>query len=392
MTILSRYIFRQALGAVVLILASLTGVIWIAVALRQLETITSQGQSSFVFVKMTTLALPGLLAFVAPVALLIATVHVLNRLNGDSELIIATAGGASTWRLLWPLTAVCLIVTLGVGLVNHLVAPTANRYLRTLLMQARTDLISQVLQPGVFTAPEPKLTVHIRDKAQDGRLLGLLIHDARNPAQVSSYLAESGYIVKQGPAAYLLMSNGHILRSQPNAASDVIMFERYAVDINRFEQKTDSSFQLRPTERTTDELINPDPNDAVWKENPGRYRSELHDRLSNTLYPLMFIFLALACVGQAQTTRQNRTNGVIAAVGIGFGCRMLGISFTNQAIAKAGAVPYMYAVPLAVMLLAIISISYNMRPRPPSGLARLLQSLPQAFAKPEKKLSAAARP
>jgi len=38
MRILSRYVFRQTAGALVLILVSLTGVTWIAVALRQRAT------------------------------------------------------------------------------------------------------------------------------------------------------------------------------------------------------------------------------------------------------------------------------------------------------------------------------------------------------------------
>jgi hypothetical protein len=46
MSILSRYVFRQAAGALLLILLSLTGVVWIAVALRQLELMTTQRCSS----------------------------------------------------------------------------------------------------------------------------------------------------------------------------------------------------------------------------------------------------------------------------------------------------------------------------------------------------------
>ena len=115
MSIISRYIFRQALGAVLMILGSLTVVIWLAVALRQLEFMASQGQTTTLFFKLTGLALPGLIAFIAPIALLIAVVHTLNRLNGDSELIVTTAGGASTWRLATPLLTLALFVACDVG-------------------------------------------------------------------------------------------------------------------------------------------------------------------------------------------------------------------------------------------------------------------------------------
>jgi lipopolysaccharide export system permease protein len=369
-TILGRYIFRQSAGAVVLILASLTGVIWIAVALRQLNFITSQGQSSFVFLKMTSLALPTLLAFIAPIALLIAIVHTLNRLNTDSELIVTTAGGASVWRLLWPLMTLGVIVSTAILLTVHFLAPNANRHLRDLTMQARTDLISQVLQPGRFTSPEPRLTFHIRDKAPDGRLLGMLMHDARDEKQVTSFLAESGYLVVQGSAAYLVMSKGHILRTPPGGGPvEIVAFERYAVDINRFEQKADSGLLIRPRERTTFELLNPDPNDPLWRDTPQRFVSELHDRWSSGLYPLAFVLIALAFVGQSKTTRQNRTQSVIAAIGVGFLVRIVGISAVNASVTKASAIPWLYAIPVIASVTAIGLTAYSLRPRPPSRLA-----------------------
>ena len=97
MTIFERYVFRQAGGALLIILLSLSGIVWIALALRQLNVVTSQGQDVWMLVKMTTLALPNLMAIIAPFSLLIAAIHTLNRLNSDSELIVLTASGATVW-------------------------------------------------------------------------------------------------------------------------------------------------------------------------------------------------------------------------------------------------------------------------------------------------------
>jgi lipopolysaccharide export system permease protein len=366
MSIISRYIFRQAASAVAMILGSLTIIVWLAVALRQLEFMASQGQTTGLFFKLTALALPGLIAFIAPLALLIAIVHTLNRLNGDSELIVTTAGGASTWRLARPLLVLALLLTIAVSAVNHYLGPLANRALRDLALEARADLITQVLQPGRFTSPEPKLTIHIRDRGTDGTMLGLLVSDARDDKTTTSYLAETARMVRQGESMFLVMNKGHILRKTAGAgAAEVVVFERYAVDINRFDQKADAGgvAPLKPRERPTDELLYPDPNDTYWKELPGRYRQELHDRFSSVLYFFAYVFLALAFIGHPQTTRQNRTLGLVLAVSAGFGLRLLGINFINLAVKDAGAVVFIYAVPLVAMLLAMISISLNMRPR-----------------------------
>src|SRR5882672_3632577 len=236
MRILSRYIFRQTAGALVLILVSLTGVVWIAVALRQLELMTTQGQDVMRFLAMTTLAIPSMMALIAPIALLIASIHVLNRLNSDTELIVMTAGGMPAWSLIKPLGALAFLVSIGIGFVNHVAGPWSQQKLRELAVQVRTDLMAQVIQPWRFTSPEAKLTVHIRDRSPSGELLGLMMHDARDPKQVVTYLAESGLIIKQGGAAYLRMDKGHIVRRLENEASpQIIVFDRYVVDLNQLE-------------------------------------------------------------------------------------------------------------------------------------------------------------
>src|SRR5690606_29852185 len=211
MNTFSRYLFRQVSGALLLILLSLSGVVWIALALRELDLVTSEGQDALVFVIMTTLALPNLIALIAPIALLIATIHTLNRLNGDSELIVLTASGATVWTIARPLLLLALLVSIGVAFVNHIGMPWSLRLLREYVVQVRADLISQVLKPGQFSSPERNLTFHIRDRTYEGELLGILMQDARDEKQTMAYLAERGVFVKQAESNFLVLTNGHIV-------------------------------------------------------------------------------------------------------------------------------------------------------------------------------------
>ena len=376
MRILSRYVFRQAAGALLLILVSLTGVVWIAVALRQLELMTTQGQDALRFLAMTALAIPSMMALIAPIALLIATIHVLNRLNGDSELIVMTAGGMPAWSLLKPLTLLALLTALGVSSVNHMAGPWAQRRLNELAIQVRTDLMAQIIQPWRFTSPEPKLTVHIRDRAPNGELLGLLMHDARDPKQIVTYLAERARIIKQDGQAYLRMDKGHIVRRLENEKSpQIIVFDRYAVDANQLEQRTDQTNIMRPRQRYTTELVSPDPNDPIYKTNPGSYAAELHERLASPLYAFAFVLLVVAFMGQAQTTRTSRTQAVIAAFAVAVLSRILGITCANMVVVRPAAAPLLYAVPAAAALLAAVAIQWHMYPRRPSRVARAARGL-----------------
>jgi lipopolysaccharide export system permease protein len=363
MTIVSRYVFRQAAGSLLLILLSLSGVVWIALALRQLDVVTSQGQDTLVLLAMTTLALPNLMAIIAPVALLIAAIHTLNRLNGDSELIVLTAAGATVRWIARPLLALAFLVAAGVSLVNHFVMPWSLRLLGDYVLQVRTDLLTQVIQPGRFSSPETNLTFHIRERALNGELLGLIMHDTREPKQHQSYLAERGAIVKQDGGAFLVMSDGHILRR---------------TDLARFEQKAGDGGDLKPRERYFRELIAPEPGSYPAKMGLGQFRAELHERFSNPLYPVAFAMIALALVGQAQSTRQSRIERIVVALFAAVGLRLAGMACSNIVVLNAAAVPVLYALPLVGIAGSALLIARNTQPR--RGASSLRDRLAQAFA------------
>ena len=167
--------------------------------------------------------------------------------------------------------------------------------------------MTQVIQPGRFSSPETNLMFHIRDRAADGRLIGLVMHDTRDKTQSQSYLAEHGEIVKQDKTAYLVMSAGHIIRrTDANEPPQIVAFDKYVVDLDRFEPQDTGSSELKPRERYWSELTDPEPDSRLYKTQPGQFRSELHERLVNPLYPIAFAFLIVAFVGQARSTRSNR--------------------------------------------------------------------------------------
>jgi lipopolysaccharide export system permease protein len=380
MTIFGRYLFRQTAGALILILLSLTGVVWIALALKQLNLMTSEGQGALTFLKMTTLALPNLMVLIAPIALLIASIHTLNRLNSDSELIVLTAAGATMWTVARPLLLLGLLVSIAVSTVNHLVMPWSLRQLRDLASQVRADLINQVIEPGRFAYPEPSLMFHIRERSIKGDLFGVLMNDTRDPKQNMAYLAERGNIIKQGGHAYLLMRTGHIVRrTDPKEPPQIIVFDSYAVDLNTLE-KAAAVPELKPRERYYSELANPAADDPAVLRNPGQFRAELHERFANPLYPLAFVMLALAFVGQAQSTRTNRTQLLVWGFALAIVCRVGGLALNNVVVLRASAVPLLYAVPLAAIIVSMIVMWVRARPKGgPSLKFRMLFALERRF-------------
>src|SRR5262249_21391141 len=96
------YIVRATLSAFALVLVSLTSLIWITQALREIDIMTSQGQTILVFLGVTSLAIPTLLLLIAPIAVALAVGHVLNKLANDSEIIVMNAAGLPPSKLVRP--------------------------------------------------------------------------------------------------------------------------------------------------------------------------------------------------------------------------------------------------------------------------------------------------
>jgi lipopolysaccharide export system permease protein len=351
MDLFSRYVFRQAAGSFLLILLTLTAIVWLATALSRLELLTAQGQSAVLFLKMTLLALPNLFALIAPNAFLLACLTTLDRLNGDSELIAMTASGAPIWRFAAPLVILASLVAMIIVSVNFYFQPLSARLLRSYVAQVRTDLISQVLRPGQFSSPEKGLTFHIADRALNGDLEGLVVHDEREPAQTMTILAKRGRIVKAEGGAFLTMSDGHIQRFSADRAErdvQIVEFEQYVFDISQFGPKSKVA-EIKPRARYLSELINPDPDDPYFKRFPGKFRSELHNRFATPLYPFAYALIAIALLGGVRTVRQNRWGSVITAFGCSVGIRVAGLAAMNMLTLSSWAVALVYGIPLTAI-------------------------------------------
>lgn len=353
MGVYSRYVFRQTGSAVAMILATLIVIIWVSVALKDIKLMTSDGQTLGVFLYMTLLAMPQIIGVVMPMALLIACIHVLNKLSGDSEIIVMAASGAGRWKFAWPLLLLGIIIMLLMFANNAYLQPTAQRELRNYIIKVRTDLIAHVLQPGRFTTPVRNLTFHIRSRSENGDILGFIMHDSRDEKQVMSYMANVSKLIKQNDNAYMVMYDGHIhRRSQNNPDVQIIAFDQYIFDLSRFEGGKDKKVHFKTYESYIGELISPSPDNTHFKKRPGSFRAELHDRLSNPLYPILFVLVAIAMLGFPRTTRENRMNSIFIAFAMAAGARLTGLLSVNILAKNEAAIILVYGIPIGGILMA----------------------------------------
>jgi lipopolysaccharide export system permease protein len=373
--LISRYIFRQTASALITILVSLTLIVWLTSVLKEIKLLTSEGQTFILFLKITSLAIPSLIVTVAPIAFLIATLHTLNRLNGDSELIVLSATGASPWRTLTPYATLGIIVSAAVLAANMTVIPGSARLLADYIAKVRADLLSQVLQPGEFTDMEPGLTFHMRDKGKDGQLIGVVVHDERDPKMTTTVVADRGDLTTEGRRSTMELQDGQIIRQEAGKQeAQIVVFKSYAFDIGDFSAKG-SLRESKPRERDIRELLFPPPGDPYFENNKASIRSEIHERFSGALYALVFAVLAVVYLGRPRTTREGRGGILFTAFTIGAAIRVTGIAGVNMVGKNLGAAGLIYGVPAAALVLGLIMLRFNIG-APVIGLPSLRLPLP----------------
>jgi lipopolysaccharide export system permease protein len=303
---------------------------------------------------MTGLTIPSLIAIIAPVALFAGVLYCLNKLNGDSELIVMSASGVGPATLLRPFVILFFVVFALVGAMTIKVMPWSFDLIEELTARIHADFITNFAREGAFSQLETGFVFHYRERGPDGSLHGVFMQDRRDPARITSYIAELGQTVEKGDSNYLILAKGSYQRPQESGDSAIVTFDNYTIDLTQFTPKDETS--KRPRERTTAELMSLDPNDQSVQRFPGRFRAELLDRLASPLYAFAAGLIGFVALGEARTTRQGRGVAIGAAVLVFALVRILGIAATSFVVSRPSAEIFVWAIPLVTCLLCLDAI------------------------------------
>jgi lipopolysaccharide export system permease protein len=349
---IDKYIFRTTLAAFAMVLVSLTGVIWITQALRQIDLMTSQRQTIFTFLGISGLVIPSLVGVIAPIALMIAISHTLNKLATDSEIIVMNAAGFSPIRLFRPFAYATCVVALFVAFLAAFLAPDGLRRIKQWDAEITADVLANVLQPGRFTQLDQNLTIRIRERQPGGLLQGVFIDDRRDPTMRVTIVADHGTVVKNEHGSFLVLENGMLQRLEAGKREPaMIEFASNAFDMSQYsKQGHDVALGIR--ERYLWELLAPAEDDPVYQQLPGQFRADLHDRFMAPIYPFAFAALTFAFLGAPRTTRQSRNFSIGSSIIAVFGVRMVGFACSVMAVKSPVAPALQY-----LMLIAAIGVS-----------------------------------
>jgi lipopolysaccharide export system permease protein len=303
---LSVYVLTQLLGPVVVLTLLLTSVIWLINILPLLDMVINRGQSAPTFLYLIMLLLPTPLVYILPIAFFVAALVTLQRLQGDSELVVMASAGYSLRQLAMPILAAGAVVMAVTYACSLYLAPAGQRALSDKLVDINADMAGALLNEGDFKSLTLGLTVFIRQMSNSGEIHGILVHDSRDKIRPVTYIAEKGILAQTPAGPRLIMLDGTIeTGAQKGKQLQVLRFDRYTLDLDQFSNPAHLTVRKRE-ERYLGELLWPSEKDLSPRIRD-QFFAEAHNRLSQPLYCIAFALIALAAV-----TRGHRQRGSVA--------------------------------------------------------------------------------
>lgn len=345
------YIFRQVLGPLVFFMFALMGVAWLSQSLRMLDLVINQSQSAGTYLYLTILALPQVVGLLLPFALVIAVIYALNRMYVESELVVIWAAGFNRWAVVWPILLLAILTTLAAYVTNLAIMPAGMREVKDRVFEIRADLVNTFVREGAFTNPIAGLTVYVSENNAGGDIRGILVHDARNPKGIATYMAQRGLLASTPQGPRLIMYKGNVQWLEGGAGRlKVLDFEKYTFDIGQFDKTRDESAR-EASERYISELLYPEK--TVTDKARRKYYADAHNRLSSPLYCLVFALIGVYALVGGTFNRRGYGGRIALACGAVLLARLPGFAFLQMTTKNPDAAFTMYLWP-AIWIVGII--------------------------------------
>ncbi len=360
MTLIQRYLFRQISLPVLAAGASLAGIGILSQTLDQLEVIVERGQSVWVMLKLTLLAVPQLFAVILPIGLFVGALIALTRLQREQELTAASASGMTRWQMIEPAARLALAVAAVVLVTNVVVQPWAQRTARAQAFEIRTDLAALLVEEGRFVQGPNGLTVYVQQIEQNGLLKNLFIYIEEGD-QVTTWDASEARFGRVDGQPVLTMKQGSWQQYNSSGVLQQLSFDGYVFPLAQY-VTGDERIRYKPADLWMSQLFNPTP-DLIRETAPrDELLAEAQSRLSSPLYALTAIATALAAILGGGFSRTGYGLRIARASAAFLLVRIIGYAVVAASAWNAWLNVFQYLLPLTAAALALRLMFRTLKP------------------------------
>lgn len=367
-SLIHRYLVREILGPSLLCLLVFTIVMLMGRLVKLVDLVINKGIALEDIAVLFAAMIPSFLTVTLPLAFLMGVMIGLGRLTADGETVALKATGLSLTQLALPVFSLALVFSLMTGTVGIWGKAWGYRTFKAKIFELTQHQATIGFQPRIFMDHFPGLVLYANEiNDGTGEMKGLFVKEAQPDSTVLIF-AEHGDVYSDPVRARVVirLRDGVVHRQKKGVSSEyqLVHFSSYDVqpDLGANMESSGDSNQgktrrIKPKELALHELL------SAIRDNPqdkriGALRSELHQRLTSPMAPVLFALFGLPFSIQPQ--RSGRSAGFVIGLVIYLTYYILW-SIADTLTADVGLSPWLTFWPMHAVL-AMIGI-YVLRKR-----------------------------
>ena len=228
-----------------LILFTISIIIWVLQAVNFLDFVTEDGHGFLVYFNYTLLNFPKILSRIFPFAVFLAFTYIILKYENKNELVIFWNFGVKKIDFINFFIKFSFGFVLISMLLNALITPYMQDKARSFIRTSDLDFFESILKPKKFIDIIENLTIYFEEKDESGKFKNIFLNDKSNQSSQITF-AKRGKIEIRGNKKVLVLEEGETIKDV-NGKISKFNFSKTDFNISKFTTKTTLTKKIQET-------------------------------------------------------------------------------------------------------------------------------------------------
>ena len=241
---MKKLIFRKflidAFFAFLLLVFSLSLIVWVIQAVNYLDFVSEDGHGFKVYFLYTLLNFPKILTKLFLVSLFISLYYIIVKYEDNNEISIYWTIGISKLQFINKIIFFSLFLVFLQFILNSFVSPVTQNIGKSFIRGSNIDFFPSLIKEKKFIDTLSNLTIYVDKQSKDKKILkNILIKDEKNNGEeFQVIIAKEGKIIKKNNKNFLVLLNGELYRTSNQKDFSNFRFENFEFNLSKFASKT----------------------------------------------------------------------------------------------------------------------------------------------------------
>jgi lipopolysaccharide export system permease protein len=249
--IIYRKLAQDYISFFLLILFTISLIIWVLQAVNFLDFVTEDGHGFLVYFNYTLLNFPKILSRIFPFAVFLAFTYIILKYENKNELVVFWSFGVKKIDFINFFIKFSFGFVLISILLNALITPYMQDKARSFIRTSDLDFFESLLKPKKFIDIIENLTIYFEERDESGKFKNIFLNDKSNQSSQITF-AKKGKIEIRNNKKVLVLEDGETIKDV-NGRISKFEFSKTDFNISKFTTKTTITKKIQET--STKDLI-----------------------------------------------------------------------------------------------------------------------------------------